>query len=139
MLARAKSIELCLEAAENLPVVVMDPQRISQVLNNLITNAIKFSHPETRIVLGAEATPSALRVWVRDEGQGIPAEDLPKLFREFGRASTRATQGEKSTGLGLAIVKRIVEAHGGRVGVESRVGEGSTFFFTLPLSGPALE
>lgn len=139
MLARAKSIELCLEAAENLPPVIMDPRRIGQVLNNLITNAIKFSHPETRIVLGAEATESALRVWVRDEGQGIPEEDLPKLFQEFGRASTRATQGEKSTGLGLAIVKRIVEAHGGRVGVESRVGEGSTFFFTLPLAGPALE
>jgi len=69
-----------------------------------------------------------------DQGLGIPAEELSGIFGEFQRTSTRSTAGEPSTGLGLAIVKRMVEAHGGTIGVESEVGKGSTFTFTLPLS-----
>jgi hypothetical protein len=71
---------------------------------------------------------------VQDQGQGIPESELPKMFTEFGKTSVRPTGGEKSIGLGLAIVKRMVEAHGGRIWVESQVGVGSTFTFTLPLS-----
>ncbi len=74
---------------------------------------------------------------MRDQGQGIPESELPKMFVEFGRTSVRPTGGEKSIGLGLAIVKRMVEAHGGRIWVESKVGIGSTFAFTLPLGDPA--
>jgi signal transduction histidine kinase len=70
---------------------------------------------------------------VRDQGQGIPEEEIPKLFSEFGRVSVRPTAGESSTGLGLAIVKRLVEAHGGCIDVQSKVGEGSTFQVILPL------
>ena len=70
-----------------------------------------------------------------DQGQGIPAEETPKVFEEFGKTSVRPTGGEKSTGLGLAIVKRLVEAHGGKIWLESEVGKGSTFTFTLPVAG----
>jgi len=70
---------------------------------------------------------------VEDQGQGIPEADLPKLFKPFGKASVRSTAGEQSTGLGLAIARNIVEGHGGRIWLQSAVGQGSTFFFTLPL------
>lgn len=137
LLAEAKSIELKLDLAPALPKVVMDPSRINQVVNNLITNATKFSLPQTAITLRARAVGEEVEVSVADQGQGIPPEELPKMFTAFGRTSVRPTAGEKSTGLGLAIVKRMVEAHGGRIWVESKVGEGSIFTFTLPARGPA--
>ena len=112
----------------------MDPDRINQVLNNLITNACKYSFPNTVVTLRARATGDEVAIAVQDQGQGIPASELPKMFTEFGKTSVRPTGGEKSIGLGLAIVKRMVEAHGGRIWVESQVGVGSTFTFTLPLS-----
>ena len=140
MLTEAKSIELKLDLAATLPGVVMDPSRISQVVNNLIANAAKFSHPQTTITLKArairEGSGEAVEISVADRGQGIPPDEVPKMFTAFGRTSVRPTAGEKSTGLGLAIVKRMVEAHGGRIWVESKVGEGSTFAFTLPVHGP---
>jgi signal transduction histidine kinase len=136
LLAQAKSIELALELEPNLPQASLDPQRISQVINNLITNAIKFSYSNTTITLRAGAVDGQIRISVRDQGQGIPAEEMGKMFTDFGRTTVRPTAGEKSTGLGLAIVKRIVEAHGGRVWVDSQVGVGSTFTFSLPLSPP---
>jgi hypothetical protein len=134
MLAKAKSIELALDLEPDLPGVVMDPDRINQVLNNLITNAIKYSFPNTVITLRARAMGCEAAIAVQDQGQGIPESELPKMFTDFGRTSVRPTGGEKSIGLGLAIVKRMVEAHGGRICVESQVGVGSTFTFTLPLS-----
>jgi signal transduction histidine kinase len=133
VLAKSKSIELILDLEPNLPVVMMDPDRVSQVVNNLITNAIKFSYPNTVITLRARRTGNEVAIAVQDQGQGIPEKDLGKMFTDFGRTSVRPTAGEKSTGLGLAIVKRMVEAHGGRIWVESQVGVGSTFTFTLPL------
>ena len=133
ILAKGKSIDLSLALEPELPEVMLDRNRISQVINNLITNAIKFSHPQTEVVLGGKAEGQEVRISVTDQGQGIPSEEIPKLFADFTSTSVRPTAGEKSTGLGLAIVKRIVEAHGGRVSVESQVGSGSTFSFTLPL------
>jgi len=132
MLARAKSIDLKLELEPGLPKIFLDPERMAQVLDNLISNAIKFSNQNTSVTLGARRLKQVVEIWVADEGQGIPEEELPKLFREFGHISVRPTGGEKSTGLGLAIVKRMVEAHGGTIEVRSRVGVGSTFKFTLP-------
>jgi len=137
LLAKAKAIELKLELEPALPKVSIDPDRINQVVNNLITNAVKFSHPNTSVTLRARAAGGEVDISVTDQGQGIPTEDLSKMFTAFGRTSVRPTGGEKSTGLGLAIVKRMVEAHGGRVWVESKVGEGSTFTFTLPIAGLA--
>ncbi|MCX8037086.1 MAG: GAF domain-containing sensor histidine kinase [Candidatus Sumerlaeia bacterium] len=134
ILGQSKNIELHLVLEPNLPRVCMDPNRIAQVVNNLITNAFKFSHPQTAVTLRARTCNGEVEISVADQGQGIPPEDLPKMFQHFSRTSVRPTAGEKSTGLGLAIVKRMVEAHGGRVWVESCVGLGSTFFFTLPVA-----
>lgn len=135
VLTEAKGIELSLDLPEDTPSVRMDPRRIDQVVTNLIGNAVKFSHPGSRIVLSARREGETVELAVLDQGQGIPARELGELFKEFRRASVRPTAGERSTGLGLAIVKRIVEAHGGRVRVESTVGVGSTFAFTLPVAG----
>jgi hypothetical protein len=133
MLARAKDIELALDLPADLPAVGMDANRINQVINNLITNAIKFSFPKTTITLRARVAGNELLVSVQDQGLGIPEQEMGKLFTDFGRTSVRPTGGEKSTGLGLAIVKRMVEAHGGRIWVESQVGVGSVFTFALPV------
>jgi signal transduction histidine kinase len=134
--AEAKRMTLVLERADELPAALMDTRRIDQVMSNLISNAVKFSHPDTRIVLSARREGDAVAVSVRDHGQGIPPREQAQIFTEFHRASVRPTAGERSTGLGLAIVKRIVEAHGGRIRVDSAVGAGSTFTFTLPLASP---
>lgn len=115
------------------PVIApVDSGKIEQVLNNLISNAIKFSHPDTtvHVALGSDDGNEVVRV--EDQGQGIPAEELNRLFDPFVTSSVRATAGESSTGLGLAIVRRIIEGHGGTVGVRSEVGRGSVFSFTLP-------
>jgi signal transduction histidine kinase len=111
----------------------MDPDRINQAINNLITNALKYSYPQTVVTLRARRAGDEVTISVQDQGQGIPAAELPRLFTDFGRTSVRPTGGEKSVGLGLAIVKRMVEAHGGRIWVESQVGVGSIFTFALPL------
>jgi hypothetical protein len=137
LLADAKSIRIELDLPADLPRARFDPDRLSQVLNNLIGNAIKFSHPGTVITLGGRHVDGELELFVRDQGQGIPSEELPELFRSFRRGSVRPTGGEKTNGLGLAIVKRMVEAHGGRVSVESQVGHGSRFAVRLPLDGPS--
>jgi signal transduction histidine kinase len=132
-IAKSKSIELVLEIPETLPKVWMDPCRIDQVINNLITNAIKFSASKSRIVLRAVLSEGAVAISVTDQGQGIPRAEMSKMFQYFSRTTVLPTAGEKSTGLGLAIAKRMVEAHGGKIGVESEPGKGSTFTFTLPL------
>jgi signal transduction histidine kinase len=133
LLAKAKSIEMKLELEPVLPKVVMDPNRINQVINNLVTNAIKFSHPKTAVTMRARVIGNEVEISVSDEGQGIPRAEISKIFTDFGRTTVRPTAGEKSVGLGLAIVKRIVDAHGGRIWVESEAGVGSTFTFTLSL------
>jgi signal transduction histidine kinase len=135
VLAHQKRIELDFEDAEKLPPLTIDRGKIEQVLNNLIGNAVKYSHPDTRVAIQIARTGDLVAVSVADQGQGIPEEDLPKLFKAFGRTSVQATAGEQSTGLGLAIARKIVEGHGGKMSVRSRVGEGSTFTFTLPVAG----
>ncbi len=111
---------------------VFDRDRMGQVLNNLISNAAKFSNSGTRIRLEASDGPEGLTFAVIDEGLGIQAEDISKLFGEFQQTQTKATAGEPGSGLGLAICKRLVELHGGRIGVESQPGHGSRFWVTLP-------
>jgi signal transduction histidine kinase len=133
VLAGAKEIDLQLDLEPDLPRVMIDPNRVQQVLSNLVSNAIKYSFPRSSVTLRARRRPSEVLISVEDQGQGIPEEELPRLFTDFSRASVRPTAGEKSTGLGLAIVRRMVEAHGGQISVQSEVGKGSTFSFTLPL------
>jgi signal transduction histidine kinase len=132
MLAQSKKIRLDLELDPEIGSAVLDPDRINQVLSNLLGNAIKFSHPGTSVTLSARGLADEVELQVRDRGPGIPADELPKLFHRYGRGSVRPTAGERSSGLGLVIVRRMVEAHGGTVGVRSKVGEGSTFTVRLP-------
>lgn len=132
ILAHNKSIILNLNIESKLPTTRIDPARLSQVFDNLISNAVKFSHPDTTITISAKSTPSSVVISVRDQGQGIPYSEIPHLFEKFAKISVKATGGEKSTGLGLNIVKQIVAAHGGTVDVESEVGKGSVFRVNLP-------
>jgi len=136
ILAQAKGIHLRLEVPEGLPAVSMDVHRMGEVFDNLLSNAFKFSEPGSEVILRAEPYRDGVKVLVIDEGPGIAEDEVPKLFGAFQRGSSRTTGGESSTGLGLAIVKRLVEAHGGHIWIESTLGEGASFIFTLP-SGAA--
>ncbi len=113
--------------------VTLDAHRIEQVLNNLLSNAIKFSPAESRISVRVMEEAHTVTIAVQDHGPGIPEQELEKMFEPFERTSVKSTAGEKSSGLGLAIAKKIVEAQGGTLRVESEVGNGSTFFVSLPL------
>lgn len=132
-LAERKKIQLVTEVAENIPTVCFDQERIRQVLNNLLSNAIKFSPAHTLVRLTVLPKPTGVEFSVIDQGQGIRVEEQSMLFGAFQRTSTKPTAGEHSTGLGLSICKKIVELHGGTIGVQSEVGRGSRFFFTLPI------
>lgn len=132
VLASRKDIGLELVIPGEPVLMPVDARKIQQVLNNLVSNAIKHSHGGSTVQIVVEASGSTARVTVRDEGEGIAEESIPHLFQPFGQARKQGTAGEPSTGLGLAIVRRIVEGHGGRVGVESVPGKGSAFTVTLP-------
>jgi two-component system, OmpR family, phosphate regulon sensor histidine kinase PhoR len=110
-----------------------DSEAVSQILSNLLDNAIKYTHPGGSITVGAEPLGDFVQMMVRDTGIGIPEEDLPRLFERFYRVDKARSRELGGTGLGLSIVKHLVAAQGGSIRVESRVGEGSTFYFTLPL------
>lgn len=113
--------------------VTADERRLKQVLLNLVGNAIKYTLPQGQIDLSVSADRDQLLVAVQDDGIGIPASDLPHVFDKFFRVQSEETRSIKGTGLGLAITRSIVEAHHGRIWVESQPGQGSTFTFSLPL------
>jgi signal transduction histidine kinase len=130
-----KSIELKVEYGDELPVTaVFDPLKIRRAIDNLLSNAAKYSNRQTTVRLAASVRNGRLHFEVIDEGLGVPDGELQKLFREFGKTSVRPTEGESSSGIGLAIVRKIVELHGGQVSVISQVGKGSTFSFWIPLA-----
>ncbi len=134
--SRATSIEdaarVRVECPEPVPLVAADPQRIERVLANLVTNALKYSSPDSSVVIQIRRGDGEAITSVADRGIGIPADDIPHIFDRFFRART----GKKAEGLGLGlyITRMLVEAHGGRIWVESEVGKGSTFYFTLPFA-----
>jgi signal transduction histidine kinase len=132
-LAAEKSLQLDYVVADGLPSLTADAGRVLQVLSNLVGNAIKFTPKGGRIVIRAESAPGGVRFSVADTGPGIPPEQLTKLFGQFWQGNPADRRG---IGLGLTIAKGIVDAHGGRIWVESRVGEGTTFFFTLATALP---
>lgn len=133
-LAKRKEISFEITTESNLPEkAFFDPLKIRRVLDNLLTNAVKYSQRNTHIHAVVKYQLPRLIFEILDQGQGIPNVELPKLFREFGKTSVRPTEGELSTGLGLAIAKKIVEQHGGQISVRSQVGQGSAFTFWLPV------
>jgi len=131
-LAADKSLRFKVELAPHLPSGRGDGRRLTQVLINLVGNAIKFTDTG-EVVITAKATEGSFHLSVHDTGPGISVADQTKLFQEFQQADNTITRKKGGTGLGLAISKRIVEMHGGKIWVESRVGRGSTFSFTLPV------
>jgi len=120
------------QVPHDLPDADCDGQRVEQVLTNLVSNAVKFTPAGGRVTISAEVKGDRIRFRVADTGCGIPAEAVPRIFDKFFQVQSSTETGRKGTGLGLAIVKHIVEMHGGEVGVESEVGQGSCFYFTLP-------
>jgi signal transduction histidine kinase len=132
-LAKEKHIALKVELQPNLPPAHGDERKLTQVLLNLVGNAIKFTD-DGEVAIKAATANGSITVSVRDSGPGITEADQAKIFEEFQQAESSITREKGGTGLGLTISKRIVELHGGRIWVESSPGEGSTFSFTLPLS-----
>ncbi|MEI6242593.1 MAG: ATP-binding protein [Chlamydiota bacterium] len=133
-LTKGKNIQIVLQNNEPDVSVSFDPVRIDQVLNNLISNAVKFSPSNTTITIQAKKENSSMVVSVSDEGQGIPKEEIKNLFTFFTTSSTKPLlQKESSTGLGLAISKKIIEAHSGRMEAKNNDLKGTTFTFYLPL------
>ena len=145
-LAQKKQITLksCIDLT--FPQIKADPRYLDQVLSNLLSNALKFTREGGKIEIGADREDKsggqgsgdrdqqpAIRLWVKDTGVGIPAEELGSLFHKYRQTTSGQSSKEKGTGLGLVICKMIVEAHGGRIWVESNPGKGSTFAFTIPI------
>jgi PAS domain S-box-containing protein len=131
---RANQHNIVLMLGKRLPRVNIDAKRIRQVLDNLIDNAVKYSPPGTEVLISARQAGQEVVISVADQGSGIPAEELTNVFDRMYRIEQRLTSGVDGIGLGLYICQRLVEAHGGRIWAESKIGEGSTIHFTLPLA-----
>ncbi len=129
-----KGVRLVLEAPEATPRVRADPERVQQVLSNLLANALRHTPPGGTVTLGARVEGEAVRFYVRDTGPGIPPEHQPRVFERFYRVDPARTRGAGGSGVGLTVAKGLVEAMGGRIGLESEPGRGAEFFFTLPLT-----
>src|SRR5262249_28090500 len=137
-LAGKTSVIINTDVAPALPTVAADQERVLQVLENLVGNALKFTPPGGVITVGAARMTgdAGVRFWVRDTGPGIPAEHVPRVFERFFQVQASDRRG---AGLGLAICKAIIDAHGGRIWVESEPGQGAAFFFTLPTAPEDLD
>jgi len=132
--AVAQGISLRADLPDDLPLVEADPQRIEQVLGNLLSNALTHTPSGGEVVVTARARGGKVAVSVSDTGEGIAPEHLPYIFERFYRADRSRSRATGGTGLGLAIARQLVEAHGGRIEVESEVGRGTRFTFTLPVA-----
>lgn len=131
-MAKKARVHLTLDLQQDAPLAVYDSDRLIQVLTNLISNAIKFTPEDGHVNVSAKCVGQEFALTIRDTGLGIPKEDLAKVFERFYRVS-RPGKEITGTGLGLAIVRRIIDAHNGRIDVQSTVGEGTTFVITLPV------
>jgi two-component system, sensor histidine kinase and response regulator len=137
--AAGKEIELSVDESASVPSVSADRNRVEQILQNLLNNAIKFTPKGGLVRLSTLLCGNDVRVEVSDNGPGLTDEDLTMVFQKYGRLSSKATGGEKSSGLGLAICKKMVELHAGVIGVDNHTdGPGATFWFTLPLEAVAV-
>ncbi len=123
---------IVLSFPDNFPIIQGDEARLRQVIDNLLTNAIKYSPNGKKITVGGRFNDKNVTVFVRDEGDGIPADKIDKVFDRFYRIDDTMTRKTQGTGLGLYLVKAIIDAHHGEISVKSHVGHGSTFYFTIP-------
>lgn len=130
--AREKEIELRFIPSENNAMLIMDPNRLEEVVNNLMSNAVHYSHSRTTVEVLVEAQEQGVAIRIKDHGLGIREEEKAKLFQAFSITSNQTTAGERSHGLGLYIVKKIVDLFNGTITVDSRPGEGSTFSVYFP-------
>lgn len=130
--AQAPEHDLILDFPENFPTVDGDPARLEQVLDNLVSNAIKYSPQGGEVRVKGSFSPAEVTIAVQDEGVGIPIDEQRRIFERFYRVEGPETRGVSGTGLGLYLIRAIVEAHGGNIRVNSRLGEGATFYVTLP-------
>jgi signal transduction histidine kinase len=137
--ARAdRGVRMCDAVPDALPALLVDPERVHQVLFNLLDNAVRYTAHGGEVTVAARRVNGGCEIAVSDTGQGIAPEHLPRVFDRFYRADAARSRGDGGTGLGLAIARSVVEAHGGRIRAESRVGAGSVFTFDLPVA-PAAE
>ncbi|MDD5772357.1 MAG: ATP-binding protein [bacterium] len=132
--AKARSISIEINIPGNIPKILADETRLSQVLINLLDNAVKYTPEGGSVIITGFVNKNFLQINITDTGIGIPEEDLPRLFERFYRVDKARSREMGGTGLGLSIVKHIVQAHGGEVFVRSDLGQGSTFSFTIPLA-----
>ena len=135
--AEEEKIQIKIEASDNLPAFEADRDKIKQVLLNLLSNAIKYNRPNGSVILNAHANETEVCVSVQDTGVGVPEEAIPHLFEKFYRV--RETEGKAAgTGLGLSICKQIVQGHGGRMEIKSKLGVGTSFSVHLPRSSKTI-
>ncbi|MBM4296425.1 MAG: PAS domain S-box protein [Deltaproteobacteria bacterium] len=137
--ADKRRIALRAHISDGVRFCAIDQRRINQVLGNLLNNAVKFTEAGGSIEIGVAASGGSVKVWVKDSGVGIAAQEIEQVFEIYRQSQSGQESFHCGTGLGLAICKKVVEAHGGRIWVESEVGMGSTFYFTLPVDGGAAE
>ncbi len=131
-MASQRGIRLEGSAAPGIDPLEMDVQRMERVLNNLVSNALRHTPPGGLVSIRAECENGSVRVTVQDSGEGVPSEDLAHIFERFYRGDKSRSRATGGAGLGLAIAKGIVEAHGGSIAVQSQLGQGATFTFTVP-------
>jgi len=128
-----KEIDIHLHVAENIPPLKMDPDALSQSVYNLLDNAVKFSDENTRIDVSLASSKQQVTLKIADQGIGIDREDLRYIFDKFYQGKNALKKSVQGTGLGLTLVKHTVEAHGGKISIESNVGKGTTFTFRIPV------
>ena len=130
--AAARGHTLVFDCEPNIPPVTADKEKLQQALINVISNSVKYTKNGGRIAVSAKAEQNGVLINVRDNGMGIPAEDIPRLFERFYRVEKARTSDAGGTGLGLAITKEIVDAHGGQIWVESELGKGTSTWIRIP-------
>lgn len=133
ILGEKKNIKIHADYQFDNLIIFADRNKMKQVMDNLLSNTLKYSDPNTHVHVNIVLENDQVRVSVKDQGKGIPANEIGSLFQPFKTTSVKSTGGETSTGLGLVSVKKIIETHGGEIWVESEVGTGSVFSFTLPI------